>query len=111
MQNTSVTIVMVGQNTWKRRYVDGKIAASLRNTAIANECQPKDQQTQNGAGNRPLGPSDKTIANILQPKQAQHCEGHERKALYQVAPGVSRENHTLLRGRSSTDSWKTSGRA
>lgn len=31
MQNTSVTIVMVGQNTWKRRYVDWEIAASLRN--------------------------------------------------------------------------------
>ena len=31
MQNTSVTIIMVGQNTWKRRYVDWEIAASLRN--------------------------------------------------------------------------------
>lgn len=31
MQNTSVTIVMVGQNTWKRRYVDWEIASSLRN--------------------------------------------------------------------------------
>lgn len=31
MANTSVTIVMVGQNTWKRRYVDWEIAASLRN--------------------------------------------------------------------------------
>ena len=31
MQNTSVTIVMIGQNTWKRRYVDWEIAASLRN--------------------------------------------------------------------------------
>jgi|SRR5438105_9468770 len=31
MQNTSVTIVMVGQNAWKRRYVDWQIAASLRN--------------------------------------------------------------------------------
>lgn len=31
MQNTSVTIVMVGKNTWKRRYVDWEIAASLRN--------------------------------------------------------------------------------
>lgn len=31
MQNTSVTIVMVGRNTWKRRYVDWEIAASLRN--------------------------------------------------------------------------------
>jgi hypothetical protein len=31
MQNTSVTIVMVGQNSWKRRYVDWEIAASLRN--------------------------------------------------------------------------------
>lgn len=31
MQNTSVTIVMIGQNTWKRRYVDWEIASSLRN--------------------------------------------------------------------------------
>lgn len=31
MQNTSITVVMVGQNTWKRRYVDWEIAASLRN--------------------------------------------------------------------------------
>lgn len=31
MQHTSVTIVMVGQNTWKRRYVDWEISASLRN--------------------------------------------------------------------------------
>ena len=30
MWNTSVTIVLVGQNTWKRRYVDWEIAASLR---------------------------------------------------------------------------------
>jgi hypothetical protein len=30
MANTSVTLVMLGQNTWKRRYVDWEIAASLR---------------------------------------------------------------------------------
>lgn len=31
MADTSVTIVMLGQSTWKRRYVDWEIAASLRN--------------------------------------------------------------------------------
>lgn len=31
MPNTSVAIVMAGQNTWKRRYVAWEIAASLRN--------------------------------------------------------------------------------
>lgn len=31
MADTSVTLVMLGQNTWKRRYVDWEIAASLRN--------------------------------------------------------------------------------
>lgn len=35
MQNTSVTIVMVGRNTWGRRYVDWEIAASLRNAMYA----------------------------------------------------------------------------
>jgi hypothetical protein len=35
MANTSVTLVMLGQNTWKRRYVDWEIAASLRNSAGA----------------------------------------------------------------------------
>lgn len=32
MQHTSVTIVLIGRETWKRRFVDWEIAASLRNT-------------------------------------------------------------------------------
>ncbi|MBN9477262.1 MAG: TIR domain-containing protein [Burkholderiales bacterium] len=35
MADTSVTIVMLGQSTWKRRYVDWEIAASLRNAPNA----------------------------------------------------------------------------
>lgn len=31
MRNTSVTIVLIGQHTWKRKYVDWEINASLRN--------------------------------------------------------------------------------
>src|SRR5690242_1080901 len=33
LNNTSVTIVMIGRCTWARRFVDWEVAASLRNTA------------------------------------------------------------------------------
>ncbi|MCR2052859.1 TIR domain-containing protein [Actinomyces bowdenii] len=32
LRNTTVTIVMIGKNTWGRKFVDWEIAASLRNT-------------------------------------------------------------------------------
>ncbi|OMG24172.1 TIR domain-containing protein [Actinomyces naeslundii] len=32
LRDTSVTIVMIGKETWKRKFVDWEIAASLRNT-------------------------------------------------------------------------------
>ena len=33
LRDTSVTIVMIGKETWKRKFVDWEIAASLSNTA------------------------------------------------------------------------------
>lgn len=36
LRDTSVTIVLVGKNTWGRRFVDWEIAASLRNTSTAS---------------------------------------------------------------------------
>jgi hypothetical protein len=36
LRDTSVTIVMVGRNTWGRKFVDWEIASSLRNTASYN---------------------------------------------------------------------------
>lgn len=35
LRDTTVTIVMVGRETWGRRFVDWEIAASLRNTATS----------------------------------------------------------------------------
>ena len=35
LRDTTVTIVMVGQCTWARKFVDWEIAASLRNTSTA----------------------------------------------------------------------------
>lgn len=36
MRYTSVTIVLIGRETWKRRFVDWEIAASLRNTPTSS---------------------------------------------------------------------------
>lgn len=36
LRDTTVTIVMVGRETWGRRFVDWEIAASLRNTATSS---------------------------------------------------------------------------
>jgi hypothetical protein len=36
LRDSTVTIVMVGRNTWGRKFVDWEIAASLRNTASYN---------------------------------------------------------------------------
>ncbi len=36
LQDTTVTIVMVGRETWGRRFVDWEIAASLRNTTTSS---------------------------------------------------------------------------
>jgi len=36
LRDTSVTIVMIGKETWGRKYVDWEIAASLRNTKMAS---------------------------------------------------------------------------
>jgi hypothetical protein len=36
LRDSTVTIVMVGSNTWGRKFVDWEIAASLRNTALSN---------------------------------------------------------------------------
>lgn len=35
LRNTTVTIVLVGRETWKRRFVDWEIAASLRKTSTS----------------------------------------------------------------------------
>lgn len=35
LRDTTVTIVLVGRNTWGRKFVDWEIAASLRNTSTA----------------------------------------------------------------------------
>lgn len=35
-RDSSVTLVLVGADTWKRRYVDWEVAASLRNTATSS---------------------------------------------------------------------------
>ena len=35
LQDTTVTIVLVGQETWGRKFVDWEVGASLRNTATA----------------------------------------------------------------------------
>lgn len=36
LRDTTVTIVMVGRETWGRKFVDWEVAASLRNTATAS---------------------------------------------------------------------------
>ncbi|GFK17951.1 TIR domain-containing protein [Corynebacterium glutamicum] len=36
LRDTTVTIVLVGRETWKRRFVDWEIAASLRNTSTSS---------------------------------------------------------------------------
>lgn len=36
LRDTTVTIVLIGQETWKRRFVDWEIAASLRNTSTSS---------------------------------------------------------------------------
>lgn len=36
LNNSTVTIVLVGRCTWARKYVDWEVAASLRNTANSN---------------------------------------------------------------------------
>lgn len=36
LRDSSVTLVMVGAETWGRRFVDWEVAASLRNTATSN---------------------------------------------------------------------------
>lgn len=36
LRDSTVTIVMVGRNTWGRKFVDWEVAASLRNTASYN---------------------------------------------------------------------------
>lgn len=35
LRDTSVTIVLIGRETWGRKYVDWEIAASLRNTSLS----------------------------------------------------------------------------
>ena len=36
LRDTSVTIVLIGRNTWSRKFVDWEVAASLRNTPTSN---------------------------------------------------------------------------
>jgi hypothetical protein len=38
IQDATVTIVLIGAETWKRRHVDWEISASLRNTKLKNRC-------------------------------------------------------------------------
>lgn len=66
MQGTSVTIVLIGHETWKRRYVDWEIAASLRNTPTSSA---------NGLVGINLPSADSAVGKLLPDRLADNVNG------------------------------------
>ncbi|MFD5867538.1 TIR domain-containing protein [Corynebacterium sp. NPDC060344] len=77
LRDTTVTIVLIGKNTWKRRFVDWEIAASLRQTATA---------TPNGLVGITLPSASALPRIIIPPRLGDNVSGRNGYAIWWEHP-------------------------
>ena len=87
LNNSSVTIVLVGKCTWSRRFVDWEVAASLRNTT---------NSLRNGLMAIALPSIQSYPAGLLPPRVAANVEGRGGYARYWTYPTDARSLSAMI---------------